>query len=349
MGKKKVAVLFQGQKVAGSKEKLTKEVIHRFPGSLLATFDEASAVLGPDIEELYLSKDPSVLQDTYNAQVLAVTEGIACWRWMLEHEEIGIQDIDFVLGHSVAQVTAYFAAGILESSRDMLYVTGERASAIKVACNHCPGKMVVLTTKNRPVEVREVKKLCEGHNSHVVIGNYNTEKQIVITGYPAEAVEEIGEQCVQQGYVDRWRAFETGGGAYHSPAMEEAEGIFAEQIDIIPFCYPRLTLIANTTAKPLKNEKEAREELIRALTGEVLWQQSQRYLVKHNTRTFIVMSPEEVLCRMAPQGRRRRKIVSFAIGAGIVGSVIVGGAAVGGAVAWHQWREAKKKEKESQK
>jgi hypothetical protein len=71
-GKKKVAVLFQGQKVAGSKNRFSKEVIHRFPSSLLATFDEATAVLGLDIEELYLSEDPSISQDTYNAQVLAV-------------------------------------------------------------------------------------------------------------------------------------------------------------------------------------------------------------------------------------------------------------------------------------
>jgi [acyl-carrier-protein] S-malonyltransferase len=267
---------------------------------------------------------------------------------MLEHEEVGEDDFDFLLGNSAAQVTTYFAARIFESARDTFYVIGERGSAIKVARDLCPGKMVVLTSRTKSIDIREVRKLCKQHNSHVVIGNYNTDKQIVLSGYPAEAVEEIAEQCVQGGYADRWRSFETKGGAYHSPAMESAEAIFAERVEHISFCYPQLTVIANTTARPLKDEKEAHDELIRALTGEVLWQQSQRYLVKQNTRTFIEVSAEEVLTRMAPKGRKRRRVVKFAIGGAIFAGT-TGAAVIGTAIAWNQWRETKKKEKEDTK
>ena len=100
-------------------------------------------------------------------------------------------------------------------------------------------------------------------------------------------------------------------GAFHTPLMQPAADSITEIIDSLSFREPIITIIGNTTAKPLTTAESVKEELLRQLCNCVQWQRSVEYMVDEGVSTFIEIGPGKVLTGLIKRINRDVKTVNI--------------------------------------
>ena len=84
-------------------------------------------------------------------------------------------------------------------------------------------------------------------------------------------------------------------GAFHSPLMQPAADGLSEVIEKSTFNNSKIPIIANTSALPLIDSKEIKQELIKQVCTSVQWQKSVEYMIKNGVTTFIEIGAGKVL------------------------------------------------------
>ena len=79
---------------------------------------------------------------------------------------------------------------------------------------------------------------------------------------------------------------------------------FALSIASTPFSEPQIELVANVTARPLRDARETRGLLEMQTYSPVRWVESVRYMAEQGVQTFVEVGPGKVLSglvkRIAP-------------------------------------------------
>ncbi|GAA2656347.1 acyltransferase domain-containing protein [Streptomyces lunalinharesii] len=167
-----------------------------------------------------------------------------------------------VLGHSLGEYNALYAAGVL-SFREALVLVRARG----VAFSRVSGVMLAVVGPTST----EIQKLLDGAGSdRAVIANYNSARQHVLAG-TAKAItaarsllEAAGAQLTARLRVSA---------PAHSPLMAPAAEDFAPHVARVPLGPLRIPVISNRTARPHRSD-ELRQVLVDHLTHPVLWQLS---------------------------------------------------------------------------
>lgn len=287
----KVAYLFPGQ---GSQATgMGKELFERFPIAR-STFDEADDALGYSLSQVCFEGPDDKLRLTEITQPAILTVSTAAYRVLREQ---GVADAAFVAGHSLGEYSAHVAAGTL-SFADAVRTVRHRGKYMQEAVPVGTGAMAAVLGMALDA-LQEVCREAAGDDAtSVAPANINSPSQIVISG-TAPAVQRAADLAKAKGAK---RAMMLPVSApFHCALMQPAQDRLAEDLRRLEFRDPSVPVIKNIDAQPTTSGADAREGLIRQVTGAVQWVKTVERLLSEGVTTFVEVGPGKVLCGLTGQ------------------------------------------------
>jgi [acyl-carrier-protein] S-malonyltransferase len=254
-----------------------------------AVYEEADRILGRSLSTVCFEGPAEVLDETSTTQPALYVTGIATLRAL--ESLVGPITPLAVAGHSLGEFTALTAAGALPFEAGVRLVQ-ERGRLMRETGERLPGAMAALLG----AEIADARDICAQATAEtgapVAIGNDNCPGQVVLAG-AVPAVERAVELAKARGIKKAVRLAVSV--APHSPAMADAAEAFRAVLASVPFETPRVPIIGNTRAAPLRSVEDIRAELSAQLTETVLWTGSVRLLRTMGAQTFLEFGPKDVL------------------------------------------------------
>jgi len=200
-------------------------------------------------------------------------------------EEAGIRP-DLTGGHSLGEVVALRAAGVLSSDADLLRVARRRGELMAEAAA-IPGAMTALT-----LPVADVRALLARLAPRVVVANHNGPTQVVVSGSTAD-VADLETKLKSEGITFQRLPVAT---AFHSSLVAGACEPFARFLANVPFASPALPVYSNALAAPHEDAPEAlRAALAGQVASEVRFVEMVEAMYAAGARTFLEVGPGAVL------------------------------------------------------
>jgi malonyl CoA-acyl carrier protein transacylase len=262
----KTAVIFPGQ------------------GSQTPEMRDAVAARRPDLIELALDvvgDDPfaRVEDGTRFAQPAIYCASVVAWERLAES---GLQ-ADVVAGHSLGELAALVAAGVL-SAEDGLRLVATRGRLMQESGERAgDGSMLALLGTGAAERAAQV---AEPHG--LTVANDNAPNQVVLSGSRG-AFEEatvtakgLGLRAVPLPVT----------GAFHSPFMAEAVPEFQAALARTDFAQPSIAVVSSVTTRPFD---DVAARLTDALTQPVRWRETLLALHADGASRFVETGPGKVL------------------------------------------------------
>ena len=302
----KRAVVFpgQGSQVVG----MGRDLHDAFPASR-AVFQEVDEALGEHLSRLMFEGEADRLTLTRNAQPALMAVSIAVVRaleaegaWQLD------QRASFVAGHSLGEYTALAAAGCLSVS-DAARLLRLRGEAMQETVPVGAGTMAAFIGAD--VHQAESIAAAAASGEACVVANDNAPGQVVISGATA-AVERAIAIAPQHG-VKRAVMLPVSA-PFHSPMLAPAAEVMAAAFDEIDFMPLAVPVIANVTARAVREPSDVPGLLVRQVTAMVRWREGVLSMRSEGVEELIEAGAGRVLT-----GLTRR--IDRALGARSVGTV----------------------------
>lgn len=235
----------------------------------------ASDAFGFDIADLIAQGSPEELERTRNAQAALTALSIGLSHALASRGVLP----SAVLGFSLGQISALYAAGMLDMSTTFA-LAAKRAELMEQASVEHPGAMCALLG----ADIEAATELCAtcAEGEVLVIANFNCPGQIVISG-TKDAIGRAQEAWASQ---KKRSVLLATAGAFHSPLMQEAADAFATYLKALEFSEANVPLICNVDAQSLEAEN-ARKHLVRHLVEPVRFEQSVVALTGVGASEFI--------------------------------------------------------------
>jgi trans-AT polyketide synthase/acyltransferase/oxidoreductase domain-containing protein len=249
----------------------------------------ASGILGFEVDALCAGRSALSLTDTrYTQPAIFVVSALA---WLERVERTGAKP-SFVLGHSLGEITALFAASAV-TFEDAVRLVKRRGELMAQAPS---GGMAAVLGLDLPAVERVLR---DGGMTEVCVANHNADAQCVLSG-SREAIAAAAEPFRAAGarsYVPLAVS-----GAFHSPLMKAAEEGFRRYLDDVAIAAPAIPVVSNVEARPY-DPARIRETLSRQLTGRVRWVESVRYVLDRGGAHFEEIGPGAVLTKLIAEIR----------------------------------------------
>ncbi len=194
-----------------------------------------------------------------------------------------------VAGHSFGEVTALFAAGVIDEAA-LLTVARARGELMAAAAG-TRGAMTAVSCG-----AATLLELVQGRD--VVVANHNSPKQAVISGRTA-AVEEI-ERLLEERKIHFKRL--PVATAFHSRIVSAASTPFAAYLEGVSFAPPTIPVFSNMTATPYPSEPaEMKAQLAKQVAHPVLFAEQMDAMYAQGVRVFVEVGAGAVLSRLADE------------------------------------------------
>ena len=245
-------------------------------------FEKANDILGFRITDIMFTGTEEELKQTKVTQPAIFLHSVILAK-ILGHSF----KPNMVAGHSLGEFSALVAAGAL-SFEDGLRLVSIRANAMQKACEIQPSTMAAILG----LDDYTVEDVCQMISDVVVPANYNCPGQLVISG----TIAGVDKACAMLTERGAKRALKLNvGGAFHSPLMESARMELEKAIDATTINEPICSIYQNIDAKPYKDPKSIRHNLIEQLTGAVRWTQTVEKMLHDGATSFTEVGPGNVL------------------------------------------------------
>lgn len=255
--------------------------------------EQASAATGRDLGALLTGADAEQLRATREAQVATFLTSL------LVHAALPPLDVVVVAGHSLGELTALVASGVLPPA-DGLRVVVERGEAMQEAADAAPGTMAAVLG----LEDDDVERVLAGVDG-AWPANHNAPAHVVVSGTP-DGVAAAGEALRQAG-ARRVLPLPVGG-AFHTPLMEPARPRLERALQAASWLDPVAPALSAVTAAPY--ERDWPEVLSRQLTAPVRWRQVVQALP--DVDAVVEVGPGGVLTGLVKRCRPDLRAVSVA-------------------------------------
>ncbi|HEX2841888.1 ACP S-malonyltransferase [Hyphomicrobium sp.] len=231
---------------------------------------QADDILGYSISDLCLKGAAEKLTQTrYTQPALYVAGALG---YLARRDQLATPD--YLLGHSVAEYVALFAADVFDFGTGLRLVQA-RGELMGAAVGG--GMAAVLG-----LDAAQVESVLLNHAAgQVYAANYNTPRQIVISG-KRDVVARL-EPAFREAGATYFKVLDVSG-AFHTPFMAPARDAFRSLADAVTFAPPRIPVISNVTARPHQPDR-LRERMIEQITAPVRWSDSLRYLLAKGIAT----------------------------------------------------------------
>ena len=294
---KKVALLFPGQ---GCQFPKMAHAIKDDP-DLWKMFQKIDDIVHNELLRYTLEGPAEKLTLTYNAQpaIFAVSSclflKVKDW---LDHNNI---EIDSLAGHSAGEYSALFAAQSL-SFEDGLSSLYARGLFMQESVPRGQGKMLAIIKADIDDIKQSLKTSPQKEGDRIVIANYNTPSQVVLSG-DAIACDRAKQWLLTQA-KKRPRVIELNVSApFHSPLMTPARKKMESFLKDLAISPNSIDYIANWNASFFLKKTSAetiKKNLIHQIDQSVLWEDSIRKM-GDRVDCFIEIGPKPLLCNMIKQ------------------------------------------------
>lgn len=281
-----IAVTFPGQ---GSQSAGMGAPWQHTPQWALVT--HAEQVLGHDVAPLLTDTDPARLGHTREAQLAVFLTSLLAW----EATKDTFTDITAFAGHSLGQLTALTAAGVLTFD-DAVRLVARRGELTQAAADASGGGMAALLGADEA----QAQAACAAAPDACWLANDNAPGQLVIAGTEAgleaatDAARALGVRKVVRLEVD---------GAFHTPLMQAAADGLAPALGEIALSPPSAPVVSNADAAACTDAEGWKVRLVEHLVRPVLWRQSLDTLVDLGADTLVEVGPGRVLTGLARKAR----------------------------------------------
>ncbi|GHT50488.1 malonyl CoA-acyl carrier protein transacylase [Spirochaetia bacterium] len=306
MTEKKYAFLFPGQgaQYTGmgldfAKESYAKQI-----------FELASDIMGQDMEDLLANSDAESLKQTKIAQPAITVVNLTAAAAL---QARGIMPCACA-GHSLGEYAALCTAGVF-GLQDCLMLVKERGAFMQatgeaIKPHGDDGIVMAAVIGLDPAKVEEVVE--NAHKTginNVFTANYNSSKQTVLSGLPADMAKI--ESFFKDAGARRFMPLKVAG-PFHSPLMAEAENKFAAVLEKVVFNNSTVPVFSNVSGKAVKDATETKSLLLRQITSGVHWIDEEAGIAALGVDAVCEVGPGKVLCGLWEQAGSG--VPSFAAG-----------------------------------
>ena len=267
----------QGSQAVG----MGRDLAAAFPEAR-AVFEEVDAALGQKLSTLMFEGPEEALRLTENAQPALMAVSLAVVRVLAARGATVEKLADYVAGHSLGEYSALCAAGALGLA-DTARLLKLRGQAMQTAVPVGKGAMAAILGLDMAA-VRSA--VAEAASAGVcAVANDNAPGQVVISGEVA-AVERASALAKEAGAK---RALPLPVSApFHCILMSPAADAMAEALRTVEIRAPVVPLVANVTARPIRDPAEILVRLVEQVTAMVRWTESVGWLVGEGGVTELV-------------------------------------------------------------
>lgn len=258
----------------------------------------ADAILGYSVKELCLHDPLERLGQTQFTQPAVYVVNALCY---LKKSAAGVRP-DCLLGHSLGELSALFAAGAFdfEAGLELVKKRGELMAAVSGG-----GMAAVLNLDAEKVAASF--RRC-GLDS-LDIANFNSPGQVVIAG-PKDDLARVQVELEQAGGVYIPLNLSA---PFHSRYMRAAKEAFGDYLESFRFGTLNVPVISNVHARPYASAEIA-DCLREQVTSPVRWTESIRLLLAAGAEQFDEIGPGTVLANLLAKIRRGAANRAFAAG-----------------------------------
>ncbi|ALO36604.1 peptide-binding protein [Colwellia sp. MT41] len=293
----KVVALFSGQ---GSQYvNMGRELACNFPSVMQAAQDMdvefANAGLGQLTPTTYpipvFSDDARKAQDealrlTQHAQPAIGTLSVGLYKTFIN---AGFK-ADFTAGHSFGELTALWAAGVL-NEQDYMMLARSRGQAMAAPKDSSvdTGTMIAVVGAADKVaaDIKDIKDIS--------IANYNSNNQVVVAGVTSQIAIAITE-LKAKGYKVVPLPVSA---AFHTPLVGHAQKPFSDAIDKAKFNKPVVPVYSNGTAKVHSNKAaDIKKALKKHILEAVHFNEEIDNIYADGGRIFVEFGPKNVLTKL---------------------------------------------------
>ncbi|MEW6995740.1 SDR family NAD(P)-dependent oxidoreductase [Colwelliaceae bacterium MEBiC 14330] len=200
---------------------------------------------------------------------------------------------DFTAGHSFGELTALWAAGVVNDS-DYMMLARSRGQAMAAptgenANDFDAGSMIAVVgaPQNVAADIKEIKDIS--------IANYNSNNQVVVAGVTSQiniAIDELKDKGYKVVPLPVSAAF-------HTPLVGHAQKPFAAAIDNAKFNKPIVPVYSNGTAKAhANNATDIKKSLKNHILESVHFNEEIDNIYADGGRIFVEFGPKNVLTNL---------------------------------------------------
>lgn len=284
----KLVALFPGQ---GSQSIGMGQALAQAYPTAMQTWEEAEALTGMPLRRLAWEGSEDDLRSTDVAQVALFVSSMAAWR---VYRESGGPLPDAVAGHSLGEYSALAAAGALDfiSALSLVKLRGQLMAKAEA------GTMAAVLGLDSEV----LEAICQEAHETVVVANYNSADQLVISGTPGgvtfasgKAAEAGAKRVVPLAVA----------GAFHSPLMEVASSELTAALDQAPWQRAAMPVITNVDARPTQEPADFAAKLSSQLASPVRWSMAMHWTLSQGVEGFVELGAGRVLSGLVKKLDRR--------------------------------------------
>lgn len=249
------------------------------------TMVEADTALGDDLSGLCFNGPEERLVLTENTQPAILAVSVAIYRLLASR---GVHPA-MVAGHSLGEYSAHVAAGTLAFG-DALRIVRQRGRYMQEAVPVGHGAMAAILG----LDPQTVAQACaEAAQGEVVSpANLNMPGQVVIAGTKA-AVARASERARALGAR---RAVPLSVSApFHCALMQPAQDRLAPLLRALTVADPRVPVVVNVDAEPVRDGRAAIEALVRQVSSPVRWEEVVQRLASEGVRKYVEVGPGTIL------------------------------------------------------
>jgi len=248
-------------------------------------FEKTNSAIGYNLLDICKNGPGDLLTQTKNTQPAIFTFSIIIDSILKDNNINPIA----VAGHSLGEYSALVSSEVL-SFNDALNLIIIRSLEMEKANTIADGSMAAVINADKG----QIEKIIDKINGTLVIANYNTDSQIVISGEKKSILSAID---ISKTVSSRVKCIELNvSGAFHSPLMKFAREVLSNAINVLYFNDANVPIYQNINAEPARDASTIKKNLILQLENPVQWYQIINNMVKDKKiNNFIECGPANVL------------------------------------------------------
>jgi [acyl-carrier-protein] S-malonyltransferase len=258
-----------------------------------------SAVTDLDLVHYGTEADADTIRDTAVAQPLLVASGLVSLLSLFPHPADAFGKVSVGAGHSVGEITAAAAAGVMSAEQAMVFVR-ERGKAMAAAAATTATGMTAVLGGDQDTVVAAIEK----HN--LTPANINGAGQIVAAG----TMDDLARFNDDPPEGARLRPLPVAG-AFHTKHMAPAVETLAGYARAISTHDARTQLISNADGMVVQSGRDYLTRLVQQVSNPVRWDLCMQTMVDLGVTALIEVPPAGTLAGLAKRAMPDVEVVAL--------------------------------------